>query len=138
MRRRTHIMMTRNLLPYVSVDDIDKVSSRLDNPSNVDMIATNFFGGGSQKQNTDIFGLTRRGGHRSWNHDVASAMLIGYMSNQKFGVDIAIAHLLEDHLSNMLIDAVGIDQKEVLESLINLSLSNKNKKRRRRASAWFS
>jgi len=127
--------MTRNLFPRVPIDDIEKIGSRLDNPKNIDMITSNFFGQDS-RQNTDIFGLTKRGGHRSINHDVASALLIGYMSNQKYGVEIAMTHLLEDHLSNMLIDQVGIDQKEVLESLLNMSLSQKMKSKRRKA-RWF-
>lgn len=136
MRRRSHILLTKNLLPYVSTEDIIRVGSRIDKPRNLDMIHANFFGGG--RESTDFFDLTTRGGHRKFGHDLESAIMIGYMSDQKHGVDIAIAHLLEDHLSNMMIDVLGIDQKEMLESMMNYSLSQNMKKRRRsRSSNWW-
>jgi hypothetical protein len=127
VRGRTHINMTKNMFPYIPIRNIEAVNSRLDNSKMVDKTINALF----NKETTDYFGLSHRGGHRSLNHDVASAMLVASLIDKEYGPKIAMAHLMEDQMSNLLLDKYGYEGRDLVEAVLNFTL-RKNYKRKQR------
>lgn len=117
--------MTRLLNPNIPVGDIMRVNARLDNATMMDKTMNALFG----RETSDFFGLTKHG-HRAYNHNLASALMVANIVSQKYGSRIAVSHLMQDTLSNMLVDKYGVEGRDLFEAVFNYSIANKVKKRR--------
>lgn len=108
------------MFPDIPLYKIDRVNRAIDNPSK-QMLALQQTGVINNKM-MDAFGLTKHG-HRKYNHTPESAIMAAYMVDPDHAADLAITHLLADKMGNYLHDNVGIDNKEILEGVINKAYS---------------
>ena len=73
----------------------------------------------------DFMGLTGKGGHRVYNHDLLSGSLIAAMNARamgmpfKDGMMMAYSHFAADSLANRLVKNMGVDQKNMFEALFS-------------------
>ena len=127
MNGRSHLNMTKMMYPYIPTSDIMKVNARLDNAKMLDKTMKSVFG----KENSDYFGLTGHG-HRKYNHDVGSALLVANLVSKQYGSKIAISHLMQDTFSNMLVDKYGVEGRDLMEAVFNFTISNKRRSTRKK------
>ena len=76
-----------------------------------------------KKNPYDFMGLTGGGGHRTYNHDLLTGSLIAAMNARamgmpfKDGMMMAYSHFAADNMANHLVKQMGVDGKNVFESL---------------------
>ena len=107
-------------LPHVPLYKIDAVNRAIDNP-NKKMLALQK-SGIIDPRYMDVFNLGKHG-HRKYNHSVPSAFIAAYMEDPEHAAELSIIHLMADRMGNYIHDAVGTDNKEILEALINKNYS---------------
>jgi hypothetical protein len=106
----------------------DRINERIDNPDPKSILINNMINNtyrrqGHRKNPFDTFNLMR--GHRKQNHDLMSAMLVGAIEARKnnmpmqMGFMSAYSHLATDNFSNYLIRNMGIEGRNLYESLFN-------------------
>jgi hypothetical protein len=76
-----------------------------------------------KKNPYDFFNLTGGGGHRTVNHDIMSGSLIAAMNARALGMPfrdglmMAYSHYAADNVSNHLVKSMGVEGKNLFESL---------------------
>lgn len=68
-----------------------------------------------------------KSGHRQYNHDIATAMTKGYQTAGPDGVYVAMAHLLQDTISDSMNSQVGPDFRDLFEASINIAFGKKKR-----------
>lgn len=136
MNSRTHLNLSKMMFPYIPNKAILDVNRRLDNSKMMDKTLGAIFGGKKGRETTDFFGLTKHG-HRKYNHDVGSALLVANLVNNQYGSKIAIAHLMQDQFSNLLIDKYGVEGRDLLEAVFNYTMANNRKHKSRKMYRQF-
>ena len=116
MNHKTHRSISKIFYPDIPAYKIDKINSAIDNPSKRIIMLQN--SGIYNPGVYDVFGL-RKHGHRKDSHDVTTAAFNAFMVDRERGVELAMTHLLADKMSNYMIDTLGTENKEIMESLIN-------------------
>jgi hypothetical protein len=104
------------LFPHISFKEIDKVNRAIDNP-NRKMVAMQSTGIIDPKA-MDVFNLGKHG-HRKFNHSIPSAFMAAFMVSPEHAAELAMAHLVADKMGNYIHDAVGSDNKDIIEGMIN-------------------
>lgn len=126
--RRSHDQLSKNWFPDIPMSLITNVNKRVDNPTPADIFMNNTLKNqwkskGLVKNPYDLFQLTTQG-HRSRNHDFMSGMFMGAVQAQKqglpqsFGIRAAIAHQMQDYVSNALVRRFGPEGRNVIEALM--------------------
>lgn len=123
MRHTTHTYFTRLLYPSIPYKNIEAVNSRLDNYGLIDKNISNR----TNSKGTDVFGLTNQG-HRKYNHNIVSAIMIGRMVDPVYGDKIALTHLIGDKMSDVIRNNIGVDRRDLFEAAMNYIINNKSKK----------
>ena len=104
--------------PHIPFKIIDRVNHSIDNPSKALMKMQDI--GVIDPRMLDVFGLTKHA-HRKYNHSLPTSMMAAFLADPDHAAELAMVHLLADKMGNMIHDAVGTDQKEILEGMINHS-----------------
>ena len=122
MRRKTHNLITRMLLPDVNHKTITKVNKAIDNPDVFSILIS------SLTQGLGDIGINKKGIalHRKVNHDLASALITGYVNGGIDGAKVALTHLATDLLSDHL---VKIGVRDIVEAILNVKINDNDKSR---------
>lgn len=120
---------------------IAKINHDIDNP-NIWQMQLNRMQNQRYKNNNlmiqnpyDLFGLTRGGGHRTYNHDMLTGTIIGAMNARAMGIPFstglltAYSHYAADNFSNHLVKSMGVDGKNVFNALMNWNLRKMQQRR---------
>lgn len=89
----------------------------------------------------DVFGIAQRG-HRKYNHDVLTGSLLGAVEANKRGLPpsqgimSAFGHYAADQFSNTLVDKMGVEGRNIWESLFSM-MSDRYRHRHRSQPSWF-
>lgn len=67
----------------------------------------------------DFLGLGKRSPHRRWNHDFFMAMMIGFKIGGWMGMQIALAHIYQDWMSDGMKKRMGTRNRDAWESIFN-------------------
>ena len=125
---RTHLQLTRALLPSVDDQVITRVNKSLDNPTAWDKVAESvretIFGTDFGK----VPGLSYKA-HRKFNHDIPVAILKGVTEAGVDGAEVALAHLGLDILKDEIVRGLGTDVANAIEK--NCVASGRRAKARR-------
>jgi hypothetical protein len=119
MKRKSHKKITKKLFPNVDPEVIDRINKLLDGPSN---------GYEPNPKFGRIPGLNYRG-HRRWRHNAIGAIIAGYESDGIDGAIAAAAHVGVDLTRDQLIEAIGVDGADIIESALNIIFRLLEKKR---------
>jgi hypothetical protein len=117
MKSRTHRNISKFLYPHIPFKTIEKVNSAIDNPDRKMVMFQN--SGIFDPKYMDLFGLTKHGGHRKYNHSIPSAFMAAYTVDPTHAAELAVAHLFADKMSNMMHDRLGSANKDIAESMLN-------------------
>lgn len=137
-QRNTHNHITKALFPHLNSGLIDATNEKIDN---VPMWMKTFQTFQNRKVKTegykpyfknpyDVFNLTKKG-HRSRGHDLLSASLLGAIEARKRGLShtdglmSAYSHLAADTFSNHLIKMMGVEGRNLYESLYMWTMRNR-------------
>lgn len=134
----THRRFTKNLFPFIHTGLIDNVNRHIDNPSIYEyyfnsMQNQRYKNQGLRKNPFDIFGLTQSG-HRKYNHDVLTGMMLGSIQATKMGLPpsqgmmAAISHYATDSLSNRMVRTMGTEGRNIFEALMGMSYRRRNQR----------
>lgn len=124
---KSHEFITSVLFPSINSQVVNKVDAAIDNPT----FADNWFA----EMNKQLFGNSFqipgmfRGGHRTVNHDMLSAMLKGFEVGGSEGMYAAMSHLLADTAKDNLNRQFGMYGGDMIENAM-LFLRQQNKTRR--------
>ncbi len=94
---------------------IDAVNKALDKPDHLSKALSLLTGSVTKKEQALTLGIDRIG-HRAANHDLISAVLVGYSKAGYDGALASICHLLEDRLSD---DLRKVSAKGIFELIVN-------------------
>lgn len=123
MQRRTHNSFAKFYLGEnreVKMKDIDAINGAIDSPTRMDKNFTRLF----DLQEFDVAGLTEKGSHRNYNHDLVGGLTKALAIDPVNGFDIYMAHILMDKTSNIMREALGSDNKAIAEVIFNRMLRN--------------
>jgi len=112
-----------NSLPYTIVDQINQ---RKDNPTTSDKTLSR-----ALRAKT----IPRPYGHRKYNHDAFSNVILGYQMAGSKGIQAMFLHDIEDMISDELVNYFGSDGRNIFEAVMNYSFSQHRRHDRRRRSA---
>lgn len=74
----------------------------------------------------DIFGLTQSG-HRKYNHDMLTGMMLGSVQAMKMGLPPShgmmsvISHYATDNLSNKMVNTLGVEGRNIFEAIMGMN-----------------
>jgi hypothetical protein len=115
--RKSHNRLTRlmmgNSLPW---KDVDAINQRKDNPTFQDKVFSNMM-------NKNLSIVPNMWGHRQYNHDIFSSILIGHKIAGRKGMQAALLHDIEDMISDELVKYYGVDGRNLFEAAMNYSFT---------------
>lgn len=85
----------------------------------------------------DVFGIAQRG-HRKYNHDILTGMLLGSVEANKrglppsMGIMSAFGHYAADSFSNVLVNKMGVEGRNIYEALWSMQTDKYRKRQQRR------
>jgi hypothetical protein len=125
---KTHYNLTRSMFPYLNATSVKNVNTALDHPTLLQKEI-------SRSVNRSPYfipfpGLSRRG-HRTINHDLASALMTGYAVGGPDGITAAWAHLMEDAMSDTVAKVVSPEGRDIFEALYNYNRKSAYRLRRK-------
>ena len=83
--------------------------------------------GNPDRNNYDVFNLTKKHKHRRYNHDPLSGLYSAYRVDPQNAIMGSIAHQAVDMMHSVFTSSIGADNTEVLEALINATLPAKRR-----------
>jgi hypothetical protein len=122
--------MTSSMFPHIDPQLIDKVNYRIDHPTAGDKMmgrAKKTIWGNSAGFAPGLF----RGGHRQYNHDIMTMIQAAYEAGGLKGVQVGMAHIAQDMLSDYLTKTLGPDAANLFEAAWLMSQAPPRKRRRR-------
>jgi len=131
--------LSKLFYPHIPFKTIDKVNHAIDNPSKALMKMQD--NGIMDPKMLDVMGLTKHG-HRKYNHSLPTSIMAAFLAEPNYAAELAMVHLLADKMGNMLHDAVGSDDKDIMEGMINKSYamfkaSNGIPSRKKKMNYWY-
>ena len=127
MNRKMHNRLGR-LFTNIPYTKLDKINRAIDHPDLYDMAFTNMITNGNpDRNNYDVFNLTKKHKHRRYNHDPLSGLYSAYRVDPQNAIMGSIAHQAVDMMHRVFTSSIGADNTEVLEALINATLPAKRR-----------
>lgn len=108
--------------------DIDKINGAIDNPTKMDKSFTSLY----DVAEFDVAGLTEKGSHRNYNHDLLGGLTKALAIDPVNGFEIYTAHVLADSMSNIMRQTMGTSNRDIAEVLFKDFLKAMNNQQQQR------
>lgn len=137
--RQSHDRFTSMMFPGINHSLVKSVNHQIDSPrlwqQYMNSMQNKSYKAQGIKNPYDIFGIAQRG-HRKYNHDILTGMLLGSVEANKRGLPpsqgilSAFGHYAADNFSNQLVNKMGVEGRNIYEALWSMN-SDKYRQRRR-------
>lgn len=127
------------MFPGVNHSLISSVNKQIDNPTYWQRWMNSNQNKSYKRQGIknpyDVFGIANRG-HRTYNHDILTGMLLSSVEANKRGLPpsqgmlSAFGHYAADNFSNMLVNKMGVEGRNIIEAMWSMQTDRYRNRRR--------